>query len=102
MPDAPSFPPQSESIGSLGRASGSTTPIPLEPGTKLPDSLQDKDMHLPQSDKTFGALSGEGTISHILEEIKGSVEIKPGKNVDPETFKSLVLSSAIPITRRPK
>ena len=102
MPDAPSFPPQSQSISPIGGSSNSTTPISLEPGTKLPGSLQDKDMHRPQSDKAFGALSGEGAISHLLEEIKGSVEIASGKKIDPEILRSLVSSSVIPSTRRTK
>ena len=102
MPDAPSFPPQSQSISSMGSSSGISRTISLEPGSKLPDSLLDKDMNLPQSDKAIGGLLGDGAVSHILEGVKGSVEIGPGKWVDPETFKSLVLSTAIPTTQRPK
>jgi hypothetical protein len=96
MPDAPSFPPQSESITSTGGSSGPTSPISLEPASTLPDSLQERQMNIPQSDKLFGALAGEGTVSSVLQGVQGPVTIRSGQQVDPVVFKALVLSTAIP------
>jgi hypothetical protein len=96
MPDAPSFPPQSQSISSTSGPSGLTGPISLEPNSRLPESLHEGGGCLPQTDKLFGALAGEGKVFHILQQLKNSVTLPSGQKVDPETFKSLVMSTAIP------
>lgn len=80
----------------MGSPSGPTIPISLEPGSKLPESLQEREMNIPQSDRLFGTLAGEGIISRVLQGIKGQVTLPNGQKVDPEMFKSLVISTAVP------